>query len=144
MRFLLDTNVASELMKNHGDPHVLRWLGRQALPDLFLAAATVQEIAYGIERMALGKRRDALGTGLVDLRERRFLGRVLPLDDVAAYRCGELRSVAERHGRPTGLADTEIAAVAAIHFMTVATRDIADFAAFGVPLVNPFDPKASA
>jgi predicted nucleic acid-binding protein len=142
MRLLLDTNVVAELMKNQGDPQVLNWLGRQVLHQLFLSATTVQEIVYGIERMSHGKRRDALVRGLADLRERRFLGRILPLDDVTACRCGELRAKAGRLGRPAGLADAEIAAVASLYSMTVATRDLGDFAVFDVPLVDPFDPKA--
>ncbi len=144
MRFLLDTNVVAELMKNQGDPQVLDWLGRQVLQELFLAATTIQEIVYGIERLPYGKRRDALVRGLVDLLERRFRGRILPLNEVAARCGGTFRAKAEQLGRPAGVADAEIAAVASLHSLTVATHDTRDFAVFGVPLVDPFDPKAVA
>jgi predicted nucleic acid-binding protein len=142
MNILLDTNVVSELMKVAGDPIVLSWLRAQVLSRVYLSVTTLQEISYGIARMPAGRRRSALEAGLDDLRQRRFLDRILMLDDVAAVQCGELRSRADVQGRPAGLADAEIAAIAITHSMTVATRDVGDFARFGVPLVNPFDPEA--
>lgn len=144
MSILIDTNVVSELMKNQGDPMVLRWFSRQTLAELYLAATTLQELCYGIARMPPGRRRVALEKGLDDLRQRRFSGRILSYDEAAAIHCGELRARADAKGTPAGLADAEIAAIALTHAMTVATRDLGDFAGFGVALVNPFDPKASA
>jgi predicted nucleic acid-binding protein len=38
--------------------------------------------------------------------------------------------------------DAMIAATAAIHRLTVATRNVRDFARFGVPTFNPFAMKA--
>jgi toxin FitB len=143
MSILIDTNVVSELMKNQGNPAVLSWLARQALGDLHLAVTTLQELRYGIARLSPGRRRSGLEAGLDDIRQRRFHGRIIDIDQTAALRCGEIRATADRHGRPAGLADAEIAAIALTRSMTIATRDLADFAGFGVALVNPFDPKAS-
>jgi len=38
--------------------------------------------------------------------------------------------------------DALIAATAAIHDLTVVTRNVRDFKLFGVPVLNPFDPKS--
>jgi predicted nucleic acid-binding protein len=43
-------------------------------------------------------------------------------------------------GRPIGIIDAQIAAIAAAHNATVATRDTAPFLAAGVPTINPWRP----
>lgn len=139
MSYLLDTNVVSELRKRPGraDVHVLSWAGRQRLEDLYLSAVTVMEIELGI---ALVERRD-LGQGAV-LREwaeskvmAAFEGRILPVDTRVAVCAAHLHVPDPRPER-----DAFIAATAQVHGMAVVTRNIRDFAATGVPCINPWAP----
>lgn len=142
--YLLDTNVISELMKPAPDDNVRLWLMSTNSSQVFISVISLAEIVFGLERLPLGRRRSMLEMKLDDFRQRSFRTRILDFTSDSAIRCGEVRALAQGKGRPPSLADSQIAAIAAIHILTVATRDVNDFAAFGVPLVNPFDPKASA
>ena len=69
----------------------------------------------------------------------RFVGRIYSFDDRAAEACGDIVAAAERAGTPTNVADGLIAAIALVHRMSIATRDVGDFHGCGAPLVNPWD-----
>ncbi len=62
-----------------------------------------------------------------------FAGRVLAIDAAVALQCARLH-VPDKLGER----DAMIAATALVHGMTVVTRNVADFEASGVPLVNPW------
>lgn len=66
MKYLLDTSILSELMKETPDPAVIRWI-REHDADTALCSIVMAEIAAGIEKMADGKRKSAL------LKELRFI-----------------------------------------------------------------------
>lgn len=61
-----------------------------------------------------------------------FIDRTLPVDAAVALRCAPLHVPDPRSER-----DALIAATALAHGMTVVTRNMADFHATGVPLLNP-------
>ena len=144
MIYLLDTNILSEIMQPEPSEAVHRWVIQKEVGDLFVSATTIHEIVFGIRRLPLGRRRSVLEVAFRELFEARFAKRVISFDEAAAIRCGEIRADVTSKGRPVGFADCEIAAVALTRSMVIATRNLADFAPFGVPLVDPFDPKASA
>lgn len=144
MNYVLDTNVVSELMRSDPDENVHAWFVRQVVGQLFIATTTLNEISFGICCLPFGRRRRQLEAVFRDLVVRRFAERIVSIGEAEALACGVLRARAQARGRPAGFADAEIAAVALTHFMTVATHDTRDFAVFGVPLVDPFDPKAVA
>jgi len=139
MMFLIDTNVLSELRKagdGRADAHVFAWVSSVEAATLYLSAITLMEIELGVLRM---ERRDALQG--VRLRAwvhhyilPEFLDRTLPVDAAVALRCAPLHVPDPRSER-----DALIAATALVHGMTVVTRNVADFEATGVPLLNPWD-----
>jgi toxin FitB len=137
--YLLDTNVVSELIKPHPDFRVASWYAAQDADALFLSSTGIGEIVAGIEQLAAGRRRSMLEAWLSALLAVHFVGRVLDFDVDAALVFGCIIAQARRSGRPAHIADAQIAAVALVHDLTVATRDVADFAGFGVALVNPFE-----
>jgi len=139
--FLLDTNVLSEL-RNAGDgkadTNVIAWLSSVDAAALYLSALTLMEVELGILRI---ERRDAasgarLRTWMTHHVLPEFLDRTLPIDAVVALRCASLHVPDPRAER-----DALIAATALVHGMTVATRNVADFQATGVPLLNPWDAR---
>ena len=69
----------------------------------------------------------------------RFVGRIYSFDDRAAEAYGDIVAAAERAGTPINVADGLIAAIALVHGMSIATRDVSGFHAAGAPLVNPWD-----
>jgi len=137
--YLLDTNVVSELRKakaGKADKNVIAWATNVSADSLFLSVITILELEIGIQ---LVERRDPTqGTLLRAWLEGQvllaFSGRILPVDVPVAQRCAKLHVPDPRSDR-----DALIAATALVHGMTVITRNIADFQATGVELLNPWD-----
>jgi toxin FitB len=140
--FLLDTNVVSELRKisaGKADRYVARWADEVDLESLHISAITVLELEIGI--LQIERRDPGQGGMLRAWLETRVLpefdGRILPVDTVVARRCARLHVPDPRVER-----DALIAATALVHGMTVVTRNVADFVATGVLLLNPWEGAA--
>ena len=91
-----------------------------------------------VHRLPRGRRRSSLLAFWNAVRDR-FLGRTFSFDPLAAQAYGDMAAAAERAGARLNVADGQIAAIAKVHRMTIATRDASDFEASGVPLVNPWE-----
>lgn len=136
---LLDTNVLSEPSKLLPDTRVIGWLDAQHPPDLHTTAINELELRAGIELLPQGRRRVEL-TKAVDLTLQVLAGsRILAFDSAAAMECASRSAVAKRLGFSVTLADAQIAAIAAAHGLTVATRDVSPFLAMGVAVINPWE-----
>lgn len=136
---VLDTNVVSEPMKPGGSAAVLAWLDRQVADTLYLTATSLAELLVGIQTLPDGKRKAGLDAALTELMAGLFGPRILPFDQQAALAYASLVGRARAAGRAISVADGQIAAIAAAHGFTVATRDTASFLAAGVPVINPWD-----
>ncbi len=139
MSFLLDTNVVSEWVKPQPDPRVADWLVRADEESVFLSVITFGEIRQGIELLAPGRRRDQLSAWLQDELPSRFGGRILPLDREIAEAWGVVMARGRKAGASLSTMDAFIAATAAVHGLALVTRDVRDFAAVGIALVNPWE-----
>ncbi|QEL23477.1 type II toxin-antitoxin system VapC family toxin [Bosea sp. F3-2] len=135
---VLDTNVISEPLRPAGEPAVLAWLDQQNIETLFLTTISLAELRYGVAALPDGRRKEGLGAAL----ERRIIvlfgPRILPFDSDAADAYALIRTRAKAAGRAIGAADGYIAATAAAHGFTVATRDTGPFEAAGLPVINPW------
>ena len=139
--YLLDTNVVSELHKavrHKGDPVATVWLAQVDLTACQMAAITLMELEIGVLRM---ERRDVrqgevLRHWLETFVVPNFADRILPFDSAVARQCARLH-VPDRCPER----DAQIAATALVHGLTVVTRNVADFAATGVKLLNPWLPS---
>ena len=132
---VIDTNVISEMMRNEPDPHVVAWSAD--IGTLHTTAITLAEVDYGIARLPDGRRKDQL-TKIAATLFADFSEVILPFDARAARRYGGIVVGRERAGRPIASADAQIAAICASHGATLATRNVADFDAVGVELVDPW------
>ena len=136
---ILDTNVVSEAMRPDGHRGVQAWLDEQTAETLYLTSISLSELLLGVEVLPDGKRKVGLATALSDLLATLFGARILPFDQQAATMYAGRVSRARAVGRAISMADGQIAAIAAVHGFTVATRDTAPFVAAGVPVVNPWE-----
>jgi len=136
---VLDTNVVSEPMKINGDGKVRAWLDQQVAETLYLTATSLSELLFGIEVLPEGMRKAGLGVALAELIGKLFGSRVLPFDQPAAIVYAPLVAGARTRGQRISVADGQIAAIAAVHGFSVATRDTGPFAASGVPTINPWE-----
>ena len=136
---ILDTNVASELMKPLPDPAVTDWLRTLGSREACIAATSLAELHFGLRLMPEGRRRTDLAAALT-----RFLERVpvLAFDERAADTYADLAARRRRAGNPISLFDGQIAAVARVAGATVATRDVGGFVGCGVGVVNPWNTGA--
>jgi hypothetical protein len=136
--FLLDTNVLSAMMSATPAPKLAAFVGGQRGELLFTAAVCQAEILAGLAVMPHG-RRLALEAASHAMFLEDFDGRVLPFDSAAAVAYADIFAARKHAGRPVATADLMIAAIARSQGATVVTRNVADFDASGVAVVNPWD-----
>lgn len=136
---VVDTNVLSELMKPQASGAVVGWIAAQERDAVFVTVVTLAEIAYGLDIMPVGRRREAHQQMADEIFDIDFADRLLPFDRRAAREFGELVGSRRRAGRPIQPLDAMIAAIARANRMAVATRNVEDFAGCGVDLINPWE-----
>ena len=137
---VLDTNVLSELLRPKPDSRVLGWLVGQPSAALFTTAVSQGEILYGILLLPAGKRRQKLWDAVHGIFAEDFGGRVLGFDLEAAPLYAEIGAARRSAGRPIAQFDCQIAAMTRAHGATLATRNVRDFEACGIDVVNPWQP----
>ena len=137
MSFLLDTNVVSEWVKPRPDLGLAAWLDGIDEGSVFLSVVTLAELCHGIDRMA-GARRIRLEAWLTDELPARFEGHILAIDPIVANACGRCLARCQRAGRPIGAMDALVAATAEVHDLTLVTRNVTDFKASGISVLNPW------
>lgn len=135
---VLDTNVLSELLRPAPDPAVIMWLEAQTPAQVFTTAITEAEIRYGVARLEAGRRREGLMAAITAIFAEDFAGRVLAFDAECATAYADIVAARERSGRPISQFDAQIAAIARMHDAAIATRNVKDFEALGLTLLNPF------
>ncbi len=133
--YLLDTNVVSELTRTTPDPQVVAFLNEQ--DDLWLSSILIHELEYGLQLLPPGRRRDLLYAMKSNIQSM-YDGRILSLDSAAAEWAAQLRAQARRSGRVLDMGDALIAGIARANRLILATRNIADFQAIDVEVVNPW------
>jgi toxin FitB len=136
---LLDTNVISELMRPIPSPRVLKWIDQQDKNEIGTCAIVVAEILSGLDLMPAGKRKTLLQEKTAFMLTHLFADRILDFDLIAANSFGIVLHAARSAGRPLDGMDGLIAAIVLANHCTLATRDVDDFKASGVPLINPWD-----
>ncbi len=134
---VLDTNVASEVMKAQPDGNVAVWFAKQTPERLFLPTPVIAELRRGIIQLADGRRRAVLEQDYSALTAL-FAGRMLAFDFAAAEIFADIFVRRRTIGRPLAGFDGLIAAIARANGAVVATRNVSDFAECGVALIDPW------
>jgi predicted nucleic acid-binding protein len=135
VKFLLDTNVISEIRKrDRAHPNVVRWVAGTAIEEIGTSVLVLAEIRRGIElkRRSDPQQAKSLDRWFSQMRMR--LGeRVLPVDEPVAEAWALLGIP-----NPSPLIDGLLAATAKVHGLTLVTRNVADMAMAGVLVLDPF------
>lgn len=136
-RYLLDTNIISNVVKTRPSESLLAWMSEQRDDDLFISSLTVAEIRRGVLEKPRGKKRDALDMWFSGSEgpQALFSGRILSFDDKAGLIWAHLMAEGKAAGTPRSGLDMIIAAVAAANECIVVTDNEKDFA--GLQIVNP-------
>jgi len=137
VRVLLDTCVLSELRRPKAHAGVRRAVEALADESLFVSVVSIGEIVKGISLIRESQRRHALQAWL-QILERHYADRLLPIDLETSRIWGELTAAAQKAGRTVPGTDGLIAATARRHGLHVMTRNTGDFEITGVLLLNPW------
>ena len=135
MRYLLDTDVLSELRRAHPNRGVQRWYESASDATMHLSVMTIGEFRKGLARL---RRKDPERAAALALWLDHLLvpyeSRVLPITPEIASVWGELNDP-----DPLPIIDAFIAATAIVHDMVLVTRNVEDFQRTGVRLLDPFE-----
>lgn len=136
-RYLLDTNIISNVVKPTPSASLLDWMAEQRDDALFIASLTVAEIRRGVLEKPAGRKREALDAWFAGPEgpQALFAGRILPFDDRAGLIWARLMADGKIAGRPRSALDMIVAAVANANNCVVVTDNEKDFA--GLQFVNP-------
>ena len=135
---VIDTNVASELMRPSPAPAVAAWIAGRDAEEMYLTAVSEAELLYGVAIMPPGRRRNALATAMNRWLGLGFAERILPFDSAAAREYAEIAAGRRSAGRPIAPADCQIAAITRSRNMMLATRNVRDFEDVGIEVVDPW------
>jgi predicted nucleic acid-binding protein len=130
MSYLVDTNVLSELFRRTPNPGVEAWAGQ--VGRVRLSIVTLEEICYGLSWKPNPR---------VLARFEKIIEEhcdILPATEAIARRSGALRGQLQALGKTRSQADMLIAATAAVHGLTLVSRNIEDFEGCGISVLNPF------
>ncbi|MER9031857.1 type II toxin-antitoxin system VapC family toxin [Mesorhizobium sp. M0674] len=142
-RYLLHTNIISNVIKPAPSGSLLAWMGAQKDEDLFIASLTVAEIRRGILKKPKGKKRSSLETWFEGSEgpQALFAGRVLSFDEKAGLVWARLMANGKARGCSRSALDTIIAAVAEANECVVVTYNEKDFE--DVQIINPLRSSGS-
>ena len=136
-RYLLDTNIISNVTKPMPSEALVAWMAEQADEELYISSLTVAEIRRGLLEKPAGKKRKELERWFSGPEgpQALFAGRVLPFDEKAGLVWARLMAGGTATGRPRNPLDMIVAAVAEVNSCVVVTDNERDFA--GLKIVNP-------
>ena len=138
MKYLLDTCVLSELIKAEPNPAVLAWVNGRADTELFTAAMVLAELHRGVTKLPASRRKQDL-TDWLERLQKAFDTRVLPFTLQTAEHWAAMCARAESVGKTIAAFDSIIAASAVENGLALVTRNVQDFAAASVVIVNPWE-----
>lgn len=138
MKYLLDTNVVSELASRRPDQRVVDWIDGLDPTFIYLSVITIGELSKGIAKLPPSRRKEELAEWLHGDLLTRFSSRILTLDTAVMLAWGELVARLDQKGQPLPAIDSLITAIALRHDCALVTRNEKDFAETGALTINPW------
>lgn len=138
MKYLLDTNVISELISKQPNQRVLDWIDELDAESVYISVITLGEIRKGIEKLPASKRKETLSSWLTTDLLMRFEGRIANITPNVMLTWGAMVGRMEAAGTPIAAIDSLIAALALQGNYALVTRNEDDFQHTGVVLINPW------
>jgi predicted nucleic acid-binding protein len=135
MKYLLDTNIISELRKKKPDQKLIEWYQTIDTDSIFISCITIGEINHGIHKIRKTDKELSIKLNLwLEEIKTTHSDRIISVDIDIAMIWGELLSF-----NSTNSTDALIAAQGIKHKMTIVTRNTSHFKDFKVKIINPFE-----
>ena len=138
MRYLVDTNIISELVKKSPDPRVVDFLEKLDDEELFLSVVTIGEIKFGIEKVTSTTKKEELKLWLYNGLLEEFSDRIVNIDAEIMIKWGTVSYMLQSSGTPMPIMDSLIAATCLTKNFVLITRNEKDFKNLDVEIINPF------
>jgi toxin FitB len=144
MKYLLDTNIISELISKQPNQDVIDWVDQLDPTSVYISVITIGEIRKGIEKLPVSKRREHVTAWLENDLLIRFQGKIADVTTEVMLTWGALIGRLENEGKPMPAIDSLLAAIALHGNYVLVTRNDEDFKNAGITVVNPWKmPTAS-
>jgi len=135
---VLDTNVASELMRQEPDGKITAWLDGLPRREIWITALSIFELRFGMELHAKGRRRSQLEHSLARILDSGFRDRILNFDEEAANAAARITAEQRLIGRSKEIRDTFIAGIVMSRNADLATRNVRHFRDMNIRVINPW------
>lgn len=142
MSYLIDTCIISEFVKKKPNANVRSWFNQQLQTELYLSIITIAEIKKGIYKIESTQPEKALKLqNWLNTIEVNFSQRILPIDDKVLEQWSKFSASLEMQGKTLAVMDSLIGAATSLHNLTLVTRNVTDFNALPLKILNPFEFK---
>jgi len=135
---VLDTNVISEIMREHPAAKVLHWLRSVPSSQVYTTIMCKAEVLFGIALLPDGRRKRQLSHVAEKIFAEVFSERVLAFDDRAAEEFASVYAMRERAGSRMQIMDGLIAGIVRANNFALATRDVQDYSNCGIEIIDPW------
>lgn len=140
VKYLLDTNILSELRKPRPETRVLKWFQEVNADTLFVSVLTIGEIVQGLYKIhSTDPAKSAQLNQWLSLLNQQFKNKIIEIDVTIAETWGRINGEVMQNGPPLNAIDGLLAATSIVHNMTLVTRNVRDFNRATVNLLNPWE-----
>jgi len=136
LKYLVDTNILSEMTRKQPDNRIVEWFENTANTDMFISVISVGELVYGVAKLPDGTKKMKLSAWLSDLFYENFYDRIVGISMDVMEAWGEMSA---KFMRTLPILDTLIAATALVNNMIVVTGNTRDFK--DIPGLNFYNPR---
>jgi len=136
VKYLLDTNVISETTKKQPNQGVVNFFEQTDALQLYISVLTLGELRKGIEKLITADHKKQKLTQWLDIEMATFFrNRILAIDAVVADKWGFILGNLKNSAPAV---DSLLAATAISNNLKLVTRNVSDFKAFQVEIINPW------
>ncbi len=138
MKYLLDTNIISELVSKQPNQKVLDFISSIDEEDTYLSVVTIGEIKSGIENVKNTDKKKNLNQWFEQDLLPRFQNRIIDIDTDIMITWGKINQTLKSIGKPLPIMDSLIASSCINGSFTLVTRNEKDFQNIDIKIINPF------
>jgi toxin FitB len=139
LKYLLDTNIISELIKDNPNENVVSFIKSINEDAFVLSVVTIGEIKFGIENSKSEAKKEELKNWLYNHLLQRFENKIIDIDIETILVWAKTTHKLQTIGKPMPIMDSLIAATCLAKNLILVTRNEKDFNALEIELINPFE-----